>query len=490
VKTKVHVPRSPTALLSRAEREKVFLEVHVQNLTQEPMWFERMRFESVDGWEVVDGNISHKDGTNLFSGPIAIMQPQDVRQYVYILTPTSVPSFPLVHSPGTIIPLGRLDLSWRSSFGEPGRLLTSVSARLGTNHQQVLPSFQLLSRRIPITPVHAPPSAIPPHLQQTRPHSPQPALSGPTTPPGSPVPFKPRPPSQQASRPQSPASIMPPSSTLQARQDLEVDLVVGSIPSSHIPLEQPFTVGFELTLSALLPAPGKTRLVYLMVQHLQPTPPPPALPVGHPTSALVSPSPRHSVDVSSPKSHISRNFQRDPEPPESASPTMSPKRGAFNFGLGLAQTLVESPLLNHTEEPQAPPPDPHGRQSPITVSSRPTPIRLPPPFSSSIKSLSVLPLGASVISLQPYQFVRPQPDTSMPEVSSIHAKADVMLEFECTFVPMRKGLANVGGLRVLLIEDREVETDSQNDLMSISHVHAEAKILREWDVVGEIWITS
>lgn len=96
-------------------------------MTQEPMWFERMHFECVDGWEVTDGNVSYEDGTNLFSASIAIMQPQDVRQYVYILTPTSVPSFPVIHPPGTIIPLGRLDLSWRSSFGEPGRLLTSVS---------------------------------------------------------------------------------------------------------------------------------------------------------------------------------------------------------------------------------------------------------------------------------------------------------------------------------------------------------------------------
>lgn len=56
---------------------------------------------------------------------------------------------------------------------------------------------------------------------------------------------------------------------------------------------------------------------------------------------------------------------------------------------------------------------------------------------------------------------------------------------------MHKGLANVGGLRVLLIGDREVEeTNSQDDLILISHVNAEAKVLREWDVVGEVWITG
>jgi hypothetical protein len=129
VKTKVHVPRSPSALLSATEREKIFLEVHIQNLTQEPMWFERMSLEAVDGWTVEDGNVVGAGSVkeSIFSGSIALMQPQDMRQYVYTMTPVLIPSFPVIHTPGSIIPLGRLDISWRSSFGEPGRLLTSVN---------------------------------------------------------------------------------------------------------------------------------------------------------------------------------------------------------------------------------------------------------------------------------------------------------------------------------------------------------------------------
>lgn len=96
-------------------------------MTQEPMWFERIRFECVEAWTAIDGNTSLKSGENIFAGSLAIMHPQDVRQYVYILTPKTVPTFPISHLPGTVIPLGRLDLSWRSPFGEPGRLLTSVS---------------------------------------------------------------------------------------------------------------------------------------------------------------------------------------------------------------------------------------------------------------------------------------------------------------------------------------------------------------------------
>ena len=463
-------------MLSRTEREKVFLEIHIQNLTPEPMWFERIHFECVDGWEMVDGNVSHKDGANLFSASTAIMQSQDIRQYVYILTPSSVPSFPVVHAPGTIIPLGRLDLSWRSSLGEPGRLLTSVSEHQSDGLNSNL-LFQLLSRRIPLTTAHPPPSAIPPHLQQSRPHSPQQAVSRPSTPPGSPAPPKHRLPSHQIGRSQSPASSLPPPTPF---QDLELDLVVHSIPRSHVPLEQPFKVVFELTLSVLLPAPGMTRQVHLMIQHLQPTPAPSTLPIHHPTQAPINTSPRPSLDVLSPR-----------VPPESASPSMSPKRGVFNFGLGLTQAMNESPFPNHNAEPSAPSHDVESISTPTTTPTRPTLIRLPPPFSSSMKSRCVLPLGASVISLPPFQLTRSESETSVSETSITYPKTTMIRRFECTFIPMHKGLANVGGLRVLLIGDREVEeTNSQDDLILISHVNAEAKVLREWDVVGEVWITG
>ena len=105
--------------------------MHIQNLTQDAMWLERMQFECVEGWQVQDANILENPATGakeyLFSGSTALMQPQDLRQYIYILSPKVLPAFPITHVPGSILALGRLDISWRSSFGEPGRLLTSVS---------------------------------------------------------------------------------------------------------------------------------------------------------------------------------------------------------------------------------------------------------------------------------------------------------------------------------------------------------------------------
>ncbi len=117
-------------MFSPTEREKVFLEVHIQNMTPDALWLQKMRFECVDGWQAVDANrlkmTDETDDTSLFSESMALIHPQDTRQYVYILSPKLIPAFPITYAPGTIIPLGRLDISWRSAFGEPGRLLTSV----------------------------------------------------------------------------------------------------------------------------------------------------------------------------------------------------------------------------------------------------------------------------------------------------------------------------------------------------------------------------
>jgi hypothetical protein len=129
VKTKVHVPRSATAILSPAEKEKIFLEIHIQNLTSEPLWFEHMSLQATEEWLVNDVNHQMVDGVlqRLFLGPAALMQPQDIRHFVYILSPKTPSTSPVPFPPGTIIPLGRFDIAWRSLFGEPGRLLTSVS---------------------------------------------------------------------------------------------------------------------------------------------------------------------------------------------------------------------------------------------------------------------------------------------------------------------------------------------------------------------------
>ncbi|CAL1704051.1 unnamed protein product [Somion occarium] len=370
VKTKVHLPRSPSALLSATEREKVFLEVHIQNLTQDAMWLQRMHFECTDGWEVVDANSGAQPVDSLFSGPMALMQPQDMRQYIYILTPASIPPFPVTHPQGTVIPLGRLDISWRSSFGEPGRLLTSMLSRRIPLVQPVQPLAQ-----VPTPPPKQPASAIPPHLHRSatvgsspsRTQSPH-ITQRPMTPPassGSPAPYRPGSPFRNrqstvgpvVARPQSPAPSSPqpsPTPTMQRpSSDIEVDLLVRAIPRDELSVEKPFRIAFSLNVSVPVPLapagqPRKKRIVSFAVQHVQP----PRLSAAALTRAAIA-APIHPESWS-------------PRLPSSGfstpSPYGTPYRGDFHDALA-RKLLVASPRPTQTDTDSEAGNDADGRES-------------------------------------------------------------------------------------------------------------------------------
>ncbi|CAG8547820.1 6184_t:CDS:1 [Ambispora leptoticha] len=145
---------------------KVFLEVQVQNVADREMHLERMKFESGDvfgfkdlnyvvddnGMEVMSkqlestkkeiDNINDKEDTqnsersleenveeeepeSIF-GIQNYLNPQDIRQYLYMLTPKPGIEERLAR---TINVLGKLDIVWRSNSGETGRLQTSQLTR-------------------------------------------------------------------------------------------------------------------------------------------------------------------------------------------------------------------------------------------------------------------------------------------------------------------------------------------------------------------------
>ncbi|KAJ7702406.1 hypothetical protein B0H17DRAFT_1004426 [Mycena rosella] len=452
VKTKVHAPRSPSALVSSAEREKVFLEVHIQNLTAETMWFERMRFECADGWDVVDANLIDVEGDDdsgsIFSGSTALMQPQDMRQYIYILSRKSTALVPVAPVPGSVIALGRLDISWRSSYGEPGRLLTSM-----------------LSRRIPLLPAPAqqPVSALPPYLKRNatisaggppRPHSPQLPQSRPGSPtpsqrPGSP--FRNRPPSTVVGRPQTP----PPQPAPLPVSDIDISLTVRDVPRDTIKLETPFKISFALAVSASVPA-GRRRSLSLAVQHLQP--------------------PRVSAPTVFPP-----NPPPEPYSPRFTSPgfsTPSPMSTTFNYALAHQKLLAVSPMRQGLDD----------GGSGNTWS-------LPPPFFEGADELrfaakpGVVFCGNSALFLPPLQFIRPAGDDGEKAEGDEDVKVQEMHDFELHYVPISRGFNTVGGLRVVLLEDKYLEesSDAQDDKPAFP---IEPKILKEWDVVAEIWVST
>ncbi|KAL1747003.1 hypothetical protein HDZ31DRAFT_32934 [Schizophyllum fasciatum] len=446
VKTKVHTPKSPSAQLSKSERDKIFLEVHIQNLTPEPLWFERMLLDPVDGWDVEDTNLGSDEENGIFTGSTALMGPQDMRQYIYIMSPQSPPRIPVVHSPGSIIPLGRLDIAWRSSFGEPGRLLTSM-----------------LSRRIPLPPAPppaAPPvSAVPPYLKRgaTSSTPSRPSSPGPPSRPGSPAPRMRTNSvvSLTSPRPQTPPPL--PTAAPPAAPDLEASLIVRRIPRDTIAVEKPFTIALTLALHAPATADASWshRRVRAVVQHLLPPKAPPL-----PPPAVQPIAPMASVsELASPRIASSGL----------STPTAATATQAFNYELARQKLLVASPLVGSAQEGDA---------------SEPTEgVALPPPHATEPRRDSgVMYCGPSAIYLAPMDL---QLDNeSVPGERLAYAEQD----FELTYVPTKRGFSTVGALRVLIVEDRTVTHDAEDGGDVANQALETAKILKEWDTIAEIWV--
>ncbi|TPP60461.1 hypothetical protein FGIG_08622 [Fasciola gigantica] len=128
----------------------VFMEAQVQNLTTAPIFLERVAFEPSPHLTVVDLNVTDRNQQFPLKTMPACLRPEDVRQFLFRLTPTASllqlhtvksitsdasrttsaplrpmgpqPSQPIQQPP---ISAGRLDITWRETMGERGRLQTS-----------------------------------------------------------------------------------------------------------------------------------------------------------------------------------------------------------------------------------------------------------------------------------------------------------------------------------------------------------------------------
>ncbi|KAF9070393.1 hypothetical protein BDP27DRAFT_1323979 [Rhodocollybia butyracea] len=451
VKTKVHAPKSPSALMVPAERDKVFLEVHIQNLTPEPIWFEQMRFEAVEGWDARDANVIDVEGEqqSLYTGSTALMQPQDMRQYIYILSPKSTSLEPVVHVPGTIVPLGRIDISWRSSYGEPGRLLTSM-----------------LTRRIPLPPQPPqtqPASALPPYLKRgstsTTPHSPTPR-------PSSPSPYRARAAStvsgiSQVALPPPPS----PSSAIPATT-IEANLVLRDLCRDSILVGRPFKVLFTLVLSSLLPSEKQQQRLRLslVIQHLcfPPT-------IGSPVSTTLKPAPPESF---SPRTLSSPGFD---------SP--SPAYTTFNYPLAHQKLLVASQEQSTTKDSL---PDDASNVVPS----------LPPPYFDKVDetkrqgtyAVTFSGLSAIILPTVELEMSKPLPGTETGIVGG-SAKHQATLDIELDYVALRRGFAAVGGLRLLLMSEKYVGDSGEEDEGGANERVVDIRTLKEWNVVSEVWVS-
>ena len=427
----------------------MFLEVHIQNLTSDPLHFERMQFECTGDWNVTNTDILTNDhNERLFSGSQALMQPRDIRQCIYVLTPKSVSLAPVIFPPGSTIPLGRLDIFWRSSFGEPARLLTSM-----------------LSRRIPlVAPVSQPVPTVPSYIKRaltaslpSRPQSPQSSQSR----PGTPFSNQPGSPSQSRSSLIGAVGPIPQPSISSHVSDIKITLIKRESTPTLVQLEKPFVASFSLILSAPMHPEKKNhyRVLSLVVQHLQHrrTNEPP-----HP------PTPAPSMTLSS---RLSSGFST----PSSLQPT-------FGYVLTDQKLLTDSLRQKFRDEISGE----HQTNDVIT---------LPPPFffdtdeSNSRRSTGVVFTGSSALFL-------PSVELSVSETQVYSDPTDnyMMLhgsqDFDLSYLPREEGYTTIGGLRVLLVGDSF--TDIGKDSIHTGNVMYTGPVvtLKEWDIVAEVWVSS
>jgi len=132
-KFQVQKPLSVTTKLHFLQNS-IFLENQIQNTTRAPLFLDTVKFEPTSHYTRIDLNdltTSRDDDPSKqqhkevpLRGAETFLKPGDVRQFLYQLVPQR----------GFINPadkkmedLGRLEMAWKSAFGEPGRLHSMVN---------------------------------------------------------------------------------------------------------------------------------------------------------------------------------------------------------------------------------------------------------------------------------------------------------------------------------------------------------------------------
>ncbi|GMK59445.1 hypothetical protein CspeluHIS016_0800510 [Cutaneotrichosporon spelunceum] len=143
IKTRVHLPANANTALDAQRRSAVYLEVLMQNVSPVPMEFRSVVLQPTPGLEARSlGALedAEAEAAEADAAPRAQLKPEqpllpdDTTQRLFALTPLDTPddvpvsSFPASFAPGTVVPLGRLDIAWVAG-AEPGRFTTSTLNR-------------------------------------------------------------------------------------------------------------------------------------------------------------------------------------------------------------------------------------------------------------------------------------------------------------------------------------------------------------------------
>ncbi|KAI9557246.1 hypothetical protein GHT06_017069 [Daphnia sinensis] len=128
-----------------AESDDVYLEAQIQNTTiDKPLCLDKVTMEPSSLFEVQAGwGTSWSNASHLFGGIVNIVQPGEIRQYLHCLKPKQDVrgNLRLLRGESNI---GKLDLTWRTTIGDRGRLQTSQLQRMVPNYGDVRLTIQEL----------------------------------------------------------------------------------------------------------------------------------------------------------------------------------------------------------------------------------------------------------------------------------------------------------------------------------------------------------
>lgn len=286
--------------------------------------------------------------------------------------------------------------------------------------------------------------------------------------------------------------------------------MVRHIPHDAIKVDNPFTVSLTVSVACPIPIaqsqqPRQSRLLTLAVQHtqpLRPTPAPTVSTTAAPATRTDPLSPRIASGMSTP------------------SPFGTPQRADFQEFLS-QKLMVASPRGTNTDDDAQTEtgvaPTPAALGAPLHLSK----VILPPPFTEGpadgkgpSRSPHVVYQGSSALFLPQLRLTAPAcgaapgaggpgpshernvststVDSSESELEDVARSMKVVgsQDFELSYLPLRTGFAAFGGLRVLLVEDRIVDEDEESVNDGATQDHPQLRVLKEWDVVGEVWVES
>jgi hypothetical protein len=437
IKTKTHLPSAVNALFSPTVRERVYLEVVIQNIINTPIAFTSIDFLPVPGITIVESPPStsfqvqdeKRQSTLLstFDGPAELLQPGNTRQLLYVLAPAPRPEFPksslfLPHfTPGQVLPLGKLDLSWSGPYGESGHLMTSVLGR------RAPPVSPVLSLRLPKTETVA-----------------------------------------------------------EDRPPLDVDVTILGWDKERIIRGHYATMNLRLAVRSPTPVTDENRIVYigyqwLVIKKVKP-PPKPEIPVVN-TPAPLEPTPTRSLLSQAQRfPHLlPSRLSRPATPVSPATVPGTPAATPLSRQTSNASEASAKPVLQ-TAAPAFFPPRPY--LDVIDDEREPQVFDGLIEFSGTsleiteveLKDLETAPIVRDESPRTSIDGGRILPPPPPPPAAKTKHQPEGFVDFSILLMPLKKGLGYIEGLRILQIYDR-------NDL-----VKGGGRTLAEFPTLGEVWI--